>query len=350
MKPLARKWKFHPHPLVTNGHLQSVVGIHWPTGTRPYQAKPHAVTLDDGDQIVLHEDAPQVCDDDAPIVLLSHGLGGSHLSSYMCRMADKLVERGYRVFRKDMRGCGAGESTAKLPVHCGRWADLAASLHYIAELYPGATTQLVAFSMSGTLALNMLAEVGEMRVGTLERSLVVSPPIDLAHTEKHFRTFWGRKYDKFFVKLIWSQVLRRWKHFPELAPEDIPKQPKKLRHIDELVIAPSGGFRSAEEYYAKASPLPKMRSIKQPVTIIFSEDDPVVPIEPLLDSLHNPVLDTVITKHGGHLGYLAGRHDDPDFRWLDWRIIDWLEEANLKPQPPVIQRPGEPASAGVETA
>ncbi|MEM8943610.1 MAG: alpha/beta fold hydrolase [Planctomycetota bacterium] len=326
MTQLVRKWNFQPHPLVKNGHLQSIVGIHWPTGAPPYQAKQHVVALDDGDQIVLHEDAPADLAENAPMVLLVHGLGGCHLSSYMCRMADKLTQRGYRAIRMDMRGCGAGESIARKPAHCGLTNDFASSLHYLAEIYPDAEVSLVGFSMSGTVTLNMLAEAGEMRVGNLQRSMAINSPIDLAHVESYFNSFWGSKYNRFFVKLIWSQLLRRWDQFSDIAPSPIPKRPKRLRDIDEAVVAPAGGYTSAADYYEKASPVCKLQSIKQPVTIVFAEDDPVVPIGPLLEAPRSSSVEVVTTKHGGHLGFLASRSEDPDFRWLDWRILDWLQE------------------------
>lgn len=348
MTQFIKKWDFVPHPLLRNGHLQSIAGIHWPTEVAPYQAQPHPVPLDDGDQLMLHEDASADATEDAPIVLLIHGLAGCHLSTYMCRMAEKLSAIGYRVFRLDLRGCGAGMSVAKTPTHCGRWDDVAAALHHIAELYPGSETEIVAYSMGGTLTLNMLAEAGEMRVGNLRRSFVICPPIDLAHVEQHFRTFWGRRYDKFFVRLIWSQMLHRWQHFPDAALNPMPKRrPRRLREIDELVIAPAGGYQSAEDYYRQASPGPKMASIRQPVTIVFSEDDPVVPMEPLFGALHSSSIETFTTKHGGHLGFLSGTHDDPDFRWLDWRIIDWLEQGRPaeQPRPRELQRPRKPQHA-----
>ncbi len=327
----AQKWNFVPHPLVFNGHLQSLLGVRWRTDEPPYQAKQHPVMLDDGDQVMLHEDGPlyggnRQSAESAPVVLLVHGLAGSYLSSYMRRTAHRLTQQGYRVFRMDLRGCGAGEGIAKLPTHCGRSTDVASALFYIAELYPDAETSLVAFSMGGSQALNMLAEAGEMRIGNLQRSFVVCPPIDLLHVEQHFRTFWGRRYNNFFVSLIWPQILRRWESFPELAPTPIPARPKRLYNIDEIVVAPTCGFSSPEDYYRQASPGPKLPSIKQPVTILFSEDDPVVPVEPLFDSLHSSSIETITTHHGGHLGFLSSRHNDPDFRWLDWRIIDWLAE------------------------
>jgi len=326
MHRLANHWKFRPHPLLTSGHLQSFVGIRLPRRDTPYQALRHQVPLDDGDQLVLHEDQPKHVGDKQPVVLLIHGLAGCYLSTYMCRMTDRLLARGYRVFRMDMRGCGAGQGLAKLPVHCGRSADVATALHYIADLYPNALTNLVGFSMGGTLTLNMLAESGEIRVGNLERALVICPPIDLMATERGFRTFRGRPYDRFFVRLLWKQILARWQRFPEMAPATIPLRPRRLCDIDELVIAPSAGFASAEDYYRQTAPGPKLPSIRQPVTILTSEDDPIIPFAPLDEYPRSSSVETITTSQGGHLGFLARRGDDPDLRWLDWRILDWLEE------------------------
>ncbi len=327
------KWAFSPHPLIANGHAQTILGIHWPRRPKPYQARQHKIDLDDGDQLVVHEDCPAEATDSRPIVLLVHGLAGCHLSAHIRRVTERLVEHGYRVFRKDMRGCGAGEGLAKFPTHCGRSADIASALHFIAELYPDTTTDLVGFSMGGAQALNLLAEAGEMRVGNLERTLVICPPVDLASVERHFHTFLGTRYDKFFGKLLWKQTLARWKHFPEMAPNAMPLRPRRLREIDEFVIAPSSGFHSADHYYQQASPGPKLETICQPVTILASEDDPVVPVGPLLTFARSSAVQVITTPQGGHLGFLAARNDDEDFHWLDWRILDWLQ--------PELERSGE---------
>lgn len=330
------KWKFHAHPLVANGHLQTLLGIQWPRSYAAEEAVKHYVPVGDGDQVVLHETAPATVDESLPIVLLIHGLGGCHRSTYMRRMVEKLDERGYRCFRMDMRGCGAGEVVARLPTHCGRWQDVVAALNQIAELYPDRDTQVVGFSMGGTLVLNMLAEMGHMPVGNLQRSLVISPPIDLVKVEQSFRIGLGRRYDKFFVKMLWKQNLDRWKRYPEIAPAEAPEPPRRLIDFDELVTAPTGGYRSAEDYYVQCSPGAKLAAICQPVTIFSSEDDPVVPVDSLLDSPLSASIELITTAHGGHLGFLASRNGDPDFRWLDWRILDWLVQSN--PQASDIKR------------
>lgn len=325
MTGFGEKWKFHAHPLMANGHLQTVLGIHWPHRYQPYQATRHVVHLDDGDKIVLHEDAPAVANDELPIVLLIHGLAGSHQSTYMRRMVEKLTARGYRTFRMDMRGCGAGESEAQLPTHCGRWPDVATCVHKLAEMYPDQPTEIVGFSMGGTLALNMLAEMGHMPIGNLRRTLAISPPVDLVLVERHFGSRLGKFYDRFFVKLLWEQNLRRWRLHPHVAPNEIPGPPRRLRELDAIVTAPDGGYESAEHYYVQASPAAKLSAIRQPVTIFSSEDDPIVPVDPLFRNPLSASIELVTTKRGGHLGFMARKNGDPDFRWLDWRIIDWLE-------------------------
>ena len=328
MSRKSEKWKFHAHPLVANCHLQTVLGIHWPHRYALCETVKHYVPVGDGDQIVLHENAPATTDSWLPIVLLIHGLAGCHSSTYMRRVVERLTKRGYRCFRMDMRGCGAGDVVSRMSTHCGQWQDVAAALHFIAELYPDRDTQIVGFSMGGSLTLNMLAEMGHIMVGNLQRSLIISPPIDLMKVERSYRTGMGRLYDKFFVNLLWKQNLGRWNLHPDIAPAEMPEPPRRLRELDEMLTAPDGGFRSADDYYVRCSPGPKLAAICQPVTLFSSEDDPIVPIGPLLGSPLSSSIELITTARGGHLGFLARRNGDPDFRWLDWRILDWLGQMN----------------------
>jgi predicted alpha/beta-fold hydrolase len=33
-------------------------------------------------------------------------------------------------------------------------------------------------------------------------------------------------------------------------------------------------------------------------------------------------VDLVPTDHGGHVGFVGKKGNDPDIRWLDWRIVE----------------------------
>lgn len=323
-------WKFRPHPLLRNAHLQTVAAVYLPRRHAPYKARLHHVAVDDvapesGDRIALHDDCPESWLAHRPVVLMVHGLAGCYRSAYMCRMTDRLTARGYRVFRMDMRGCGAGEGLAKLPTHCGRSNDVAAALRYIARLCPESPVYVIGFSLGGCLTLNLLAEAGAEPVANLRRSLAICPPIDLFAVERRFNSPSGRPYDKFFVKKLWKQITDRWRRFPEIAPAVLPPEPRRLRQIDETVIAPSGGFASADDYYSRTQPGPKLTAIRQPVLIVAANDDPIVPTTPLLEYPHSDAVQVAIVPYGGHLGFIASGKDDPDKRWLDWRILEWIE-------------------------
>lgn len=322
--------------MLRGGHLQTMAGIYLPRRDAPYSAKRHyfpadgVPAADGGDQLVLHEDRPMSWQPGEPIVLLIHGLAGCYNSTYMCRMADRLTARGYCAFRMDMRGCGAGGEVARTPTHCGQESDVATALTYLAAIYPQSPTLVVGFSLGGALTLNMLAEAGERRIGNFARAMAICPPVDLFAVERRFNSPGGRAYDRFFVRLLWKQITERWKRFPEIAPKKIPGRPSRLRQIDEMVIAPAAGFTCADDYYRGTQSGPKLARIVQPATILAAEDDPIVPTAPLRQFVHGPGVQTIYAAGGGHLGFISSpRSGDPDHRWLDWRIIDWVEHGTI---------------------
>src|SRR6476646_7020111 len=140
---------FRPHPLVRGGHLQTIVGTYLPGGAAN-GATLHRVPLPDGDAIALHCDAGGSSDggvSNRDVVVLVHGLGGSHESGYMVRCSAKLRAAAVRVFRMDLRGCGAGLGMALRPLHAGRSEDLAAVINYVARECPSSAIHVVGFSM-----------------------------------------------------------------------------------------------------------------------------------------------------------------------------------------------------------
>ena len=64
--------------------------------------------------------------------------------------------------------------------------------------------------------------------------------------------------------------------------------------------------------------------ITKSTRIVAANDDPIVPILSLRDVPRSPSTDLVVTESGGHLGYVAAANSDPDRRWLDWRIVEWV--------------------------
>ncbi|HEX5444879.1 MAG TPA: alpha/beta fold hydrolase [Pirellulales bacterium] len=320
--------QFRPHPLLRGGHVQTLAGAYLPGPRFAYAARQHAVSLPDGDQIVLHDDLPQGWQPGGRAALLIHGLGGCHLSPYMQRIAAKLQRRGVRSFRMDLRGCGAGITLARLPYHSGRSEDAAAALETMAVLCPGSPVALVGFSLGGNIALKLLGELTDQPCGHLDRAVAVCPPADLTAAIGHISRPRNRLYERHFLRRLIGQVRRRRKLLPDLPGTDWPQTPRRLWEFDDVYTAPVSGFGRADEYYRRASSLRVRQGIRRPALVIASRDDPLVPVnslEPLADC---PAVQLEIVASGGHLGFV-GRRQGADRRWLDWRIVEWVADEGV---------------------
>ncbi|MEM9704397.1 MAG: hypothetical protein AAF907_18290, partial [Planctomycetota bacterium] len=68
---------------------------------------------------------------------------------------------------------------------------------------------------------------------------------------------------------------------------------------------------------------------------LTAADDPLVPAEVVRSLEPGPGVRTHVASGGGHLGYVAqsprGDNPDPDRRWIDWRVVDWLTAPPERP-------------------
>jgi len=310
--------------LLRSGHLQTLAGLFFPGRLVEYRAVTRRVMLDDGDQLVLHDDCPDDWRPAGPAALLMHGLGGSHESVYMRRTADKLHQRGVRAFRMDLRGCGAGIELARLPYHSGRSADAAAALRSIAALCPGSPVALVGFSLGGNIALKLAGESATDPPDNLASVMAVNPPVDLSACSRWIGRLRNRGYDRYFAELLRGQLAERCARAPHAAAVEFVRRPKQLREIDDWFTAPVCGFGTADNYYRQCSSAPLLPEIRLPTLIMAAADDPLVPLHSFASARLSPSTTLRVTPHGGHLGFIGARGTDPDRRWMDWRVVDWV--------------------------
>lgn len=318
---------FAPHRLLRNGHLQTLVSHFYDGADVPYQATQHEVPLEDGDALVMHDDRPADWSRGDPVCLLIHGLSGSHASPYVVRTAHKFNQVGVRTFRLDLRGCGAGLGKAKQIYHAGRSEDAIAALYRIADECPGSSLSLVGFSLGGLLSIKVAAAAAHRRSIPLDRLATLCPPLNLMACQQLLRRRINAFYDRYFVRRLIRQVNESpmW-HDDEFDPQTF-KSIRRLWDFDEQFTSRRAGFSSARSYYQQVCPLNDLHKIRIPTLIIASQDDPVIPPEqfngvPLSDSTR-----LVLSRHGGHLGFWSRNGGDPDNRWADWRIVEWVRGA-----------------------
>lgn len=317
--------EFVPAFGMTNCHVQTYVGsLRWGRSAVSRTLR-HQVCLDDGDQIVLHDNRPDDWQHGDHVVVMLHGLSGCHTSAYLMRLTEKLLAQNVRTFRMDHRGCGAGAGLATKPYHAGRIDDLHSALTFVEDMCPGSPVSVTGFSLSGNLLLKYLGAYTGRQPLSLFRAVAVCPPIDLQHcVERLQRTRMGQRYNWHFTRQLLDQVIDSPMWRDDLPLASVKRLPRDLYGFDDLFTAPASGFASAEQYYRAASSKHDLRKITTHTTILASQDDPLVCAQPLIESdvPHNVTL--CITEHGGHMGFVGTHGVDPDRRWMDWRIVEWL--------------------------
>jgi len=312
---------FRPHPLLANGHAQTLARWAWPRthpvppdGARLFEVGPGVRVLA---RCRWHEDRA-----DRLTVVIVHGLGGSADAPYVLGAARLAHLAGANVVRLNQRNCGGTEGLTPTLYHSGMSGDLAAVVRELTTR-DGLPRVLVAgFSMGGNLALKMAGEMGEGAPAALVGVYAVSPALDLAETVRNLGRPSNRPYQWNFARGLRRLVERKKRLYPGLYDTRGLDRLRTVRDFDELYTAPHGGFADADDYYARSSALPFVPRIRVPTLIVHARDDPLVPCEPLLRPglADNPCVARVTPSHGGHVAFVsagkAGRF------WAEERLAD----------------------------
>lgn len=318
---------FVAHPLIRGGHLQTIAAAYlW--RRRPYGARQHQILLGDDDRLVVHDDRPEQWRSGDDVAVLVHGLAGCHGSGYMNRIADKLRSCGVRVFRLDMRGCGAGWKLARWSLHADRTEDLQRTIRFVRQLAPKSRVAVAGFSLGASILLKLLGQLGADGPSLIDRAISVAAPLDLSACSVNLGQGWNRMYDRTFVRNLLRDVRRRRRHVVGLRDTDGCRRPRSLYEFDAMFTAPLGGFANVDDYYRRSSSFDELDQIAVPTWVLFSEDDPLIPTDVYRLASFSSSTQVFATQAGGHLGYLAAgsASSDADWHWMDWRVVDWITQ------------------------
>ena len=322
--------QFHSHRLIRGGHLQTIAKIKG-FGGAVLQPKVHSVPVSDDDRVLLHEDCPVDWAKGDASMLLLHGISGCHAAPYMLRLAAKLKQKGVRVFRIDMRGCGAARKAASSLTHAGRSDDVIAALDWIAAQTVGGPMLATGVSLGGQQLLRAVGRVGAgldsepSWFERLRRIVAVAPPIDLQRCSDNMQRLVLRPYNYYFIRALMSRVP------PQVAiREDFQRQakrgrPKTLFELDDRFTGPLSGFAGATDYYSKSSAKDVVVHNPIPTLVLASADDPIVPVGCFRDdpSLWPSTTHLHVEYSGGHVGFIEkGRTS-----WMDRCVLAWFDLA-----------------------
>lgn len=333
--PVARAFAskpFVPHPLFPGPHAQTIVSSKHLPRRRAFRAETalyesRLSEVEPGTRVLL-KCRWQPERRAAPTLLLIHGLEGSTESLYVLGTAQKAFRRGFNVVGMNMRNCGGTEHLAATLYHSGMTGDIRrvlleelAGREGLSEIY------LAGFSMSGNMVLRLAGDYGAAPPPALKGAAAVSPSIDLDSCAAALERRENALYRWNFVSNLRGRVRRKDRLSPGVYDTRRLRRVRTVREFDEHVTAPHGGYRDASDYYARTSSRHVIGDIRIPTLIIHSADDPIIPVEPFFDEAiaDNPDVLLVVTRRGGHVGFLSDRAEGEDRHWAENRLVEFFD-------------------------
>jgi hypothetical protein len=313
---------FRPWRWAVGGHRQTLLG-YWSRRWLTWPLPSEDVVLDAGGDVRLllratWQSGPRA---ERPALLIVHGLGGSDRSPYVLATGRLAWARGWHVVRANLRGAGDSEGLCPRLYNAGLDADLIAIVDALAVCCP--RLGAVGFSLGGSVALLALGRSGARVPPALRGVAAVCPPLDLAACAGALERPANRAYQRYFMKRLRASYRRRQRLRPDLYAAGLERRLATVRDFDEVITAHYGGYRHADDYYARASAGPGLVGIGRPALILAAADDPLVPADsvgrwPLSPSVRREILPT-----GGHVGFV-GPTEAPGFFWAAERVLDEL--------------------------
>ena len=263
-----------------------------------------------------------------PTLLALHGLEGSSSAHYMRGLAQKAFAASFNVVLLNQRNCGGTEELSDTLYHSGLTGDVA---HVLQELngVDGIDRFVVSgYSLGGNLALKLAGDYGDNAPPYLRAVCAVSPILEVGTCVRALERRQNFIYQWNFVRGLKRRMRRKGETHPGRFPIERLRDVRTVRQFDEYFTAPHFGFAGADDYYHKVSAMRVIDRIRIPTMIITAEDDPFVPIEPFRDPRlrSNPNIRLVVTKHGGHCGFITTGDRGGDCYWAEDRLIEFVIE------------------------
>jgi predicted alpha/beta-fold hydrolase len=262
-----------------------------------------------------------------PALLALHGLEGSSSAHYMRGMAAKAFARGFNVILLNQRNCGGTEALSEGLYHSGLTADAA---HVIAEIARDGIDRVVVagYSLGGNLALKLAGDYADAPPRSLKGVCAISPVIELAECVRALERRQNIIYQWNFVRGLKARMRRKAAAHPRRYPLERLARVRTVRDFDEYFTAPHFSFDGADDYYFRASAMRVVDRIRVPALVITAEDDPFVPAEIFRDPRlrGNSNVNVIVTRHGGHCGFVADAADGNDGYWAETQIVDFAEQ------------------------
>jgi predicted alpha/beta-fold hydrolase len=249
-----------------------------------------------------------------PLLVVFHGLEGSSASHYAQALADVARRRGWACAVPHFRGCSGEINLAPRAYHSGDFAEIDWFLRRFADRHAGPIVA-VGISLGGNALMRWAGEMGAQAAQVVAAVASVCAPLDMAASGRAIGQGFNRLvYTRMFLQSMRPKALQKLAQYPGLFDREALLAARDLHAFDQVFTGPLHGFKSVEDYWARASAKPHLRHIAVPALALNAVNDPFIPVESLPRPAEvSPQVTLWYPAQGGHVGFPSARPPGPSF-------------------------------------
>jgi hypothetical protein len=276
--------------------------------------------LDDGDFLDLVWSGPE----DAPVVMLLHGLQGGIESHYVGGIMQRLAQKGLQTCLMHFRGCSGEPNRLPISYHSGKTDDPQRVLEHILERCGEPPYGAVGVSLGGNVLLKWMGELGA--ASPLQRVVAISVPFLLNQAAQRLQKGLSRLYQTHLVSSLKAAYQAK---FADTEPP-LKVQVDRLRtfyEFDDQVTAALHGFSGADDYYQRCSSRQYIPRIRVPTLILHARDDPFMFTDTAPAAGELPSMVSLeLPAAGGHVGFVGGAWPWRADYYIERRVSEWMHD------------------------
>ncbi|HLO86982.1 MAG TPA: alpha/beta fold hydrolase [Nostocaceae cyanobacterium] len=197
------------------------------------------------------------------------------------------------------------------------------------------------YSLGGQLALWGLKKAADFARDDIIGGAVICPSLDSYRSLTYIvRRPFGKYIEGRIAKELKQLAWKIYHAHPGSLDLEAINRANSIWGFDEELVIKHLGFASVPDYYQASSGLQLLPQLSKPTLIIYAADDPLFhpAIVPDLEEAcaDNAVIDLLLTRYGGHVGYVNSKigqmqNQDPDPWWAWNRTLQWIGEKSNNP-------------------
>ena len=307
---------------LTNRHAQTLYGALWVPAERPRWRR-ERWNSPDGDFIDIDRLDGM---NEAPTLVIFHGLEGSTDSRYVRMLAMNAYQAGWHVVAPNFRGCSGSMNILPRSYFAGDSTEIQWVLTRARGSQGPATLHAVGVSLGGNMLLKWLGEQGEQAGALLTSAAAVAAPLDLHAVGDHLAQGFNQVYTNHFLTTLKQKARAKFIQYPGLFDLDATLKARNLREFDDHFIAPLHGFANVDDYWTRCSSKPWLSRIRVPTLLLAARDDPFIPewVLPPQQQCSDQVTRD-FQPQGGHVGFVSGRFPGQAI-WMPQRVMHFFQD------------------------